>query len=307
MALELFKPFIFSKLELRGLATTIKQAKKMVEIEGPEVWDILEEVIREHPVLLNRAPTLHRLGIQAFEPVLIEGKAIQLHPLVCAPYNADFDGDQMAVHVPLSVEAQLEARTLMMSTNNVLSPANGEPIIVPSQDIVLGLYFMTRDDHAAKGNGSIFSNVQEARLAYDSGSVDLHASAKVRIYETIIDDEGNEQQASTIYDTTVGRAILSEILPSALPFSAINRVMKKKAISEVINQSYRRAGLKDTVIFADKLMYTGFKMAAKSGISIGVDDMVVPDSKVAILAEAESQVLSIQQHFTDGLVTNGER
>ena len=307
MALELFKPFIFSKLELRGLATTIKQAKKMVETEGPEVWDILEEVIREHPVLLNRAPTLHRLGIQAFEPVLIEGKAIQLHPLVCAPYNADFDGDQMAVHVPLSVEAQLEARTLMMSTNNVLSPANGEPIIVPSQDIVLGLYFMTRDDLAAKGNGSIFSNIKEARLAYDSGSVDLHASAKVRIYETVKDDDGNEQQTTTIYDTTVGRAILSEILPSALPFSAINQVMKKKAISAVINQSYRKAGLKDTVIFADKLMYTGFKMAAKSGISIGVDDMVVPDSKVAILTEAENQVLSIQQQFTDGLVTNGER
>ena len=307
MALELFKPFIFSKLELRGLATTIKQAKKMVETEGPEVWDILEEVIREHPVLLNRAPTLHRLGIQAFEPVLIEGKAIQLHPLVCAPYNADFDGDQMAVHVPLSIEAQLEARTLMMSTNNVLSPANGEPIIVPSQDIVLGLYFMTRDDLAAKGNGSFFANVKEARLAYDSGSVGLHATAKVRINETVFDDEGNKQQTSTIYDTTVGRAILSEILPSAIPFSAINRVMKKKAISEVINQSYRKAGLKDTVIFADKLMYTGFKMAAKSGISIGVDDMVVPDSKVAILADAENQVLSIQQQFTDGLVTNGER
>ena len=307
MALELFKPFIFSKLELRGLATTIKQAKKMVETEGPEVWDILEEVIREHPVLLNRAPTLHRLGIQAFEPVLIEGKAIQLHPLVCAPYNADFDGDQMAVHVPLSIEAQLEARTLMMSTNNVLSPANGEPIIVPSQDIVLGLYFMTRDDLSAKGNGSYFANVKEAHLAYDSGSVDLHASAKVRIYESVIDDEGNEQQTVTIYDTTVGRAILSEILPSALPFSAINRVMKKKAISEVINQSYRKAGLKDTVIFADKLMYTGFKMAAKSGISIGVDDMVVPDNKVSILADAENQVLSIQQQFTDGLVTNGER
>ena len=307
MALELFKPFIFSKLELRGLATTIKQAKKMVETEGPEVWDILEEVIREHPVLLNRAPTLHRLGIQAFEPVLIEGKAIQLHPLVCAPYNADFDGDQMAVHVPLSIEAQLEARTLMMSTNNVLSPANGEPIIVPSQDIVLGLYFMTRDDLSAKGNGSYFANVKEAHLAYDSGSVDLHASAKVRIYESVIDDEGNEQQTATIYDTTVGRAILSEILPSALPFSAINRVMKKKAISEVINQSYRKAGLKDTVIFADKLMYTGFKMAAKSGISIGVDDMVVPDNKVSILADAENQVLSIQQQFTDGLVTNGER
>jgi DNA-directed RNA polymerase subunit beta' len=307
MALELFKPFIFSKLELRGLATTIKQAKKMVETESAEVWDILEEVIREHPVLLNRAPTLHRLGIQAFEPVLIEGKAIQLHPLVCAPYNADFDGDQMAVHVPLSIEAQLEARTLMMSTNNVLSPANGEPIIVPSQDIVLGLYFMTRENLEAKGNGSIFANVKEAQLAYDSGAVDLHASAKIRITETITNDKGKQSTTTTIYDTTVGRAILSEILPSALPFSAINQVMKKKAISEVINQSYRKAGLKDTVIFADKLMYTGFKMAAKSGISIGIDDMVVPANKADILAESESEVLSIQQQFNDGLVTNGER
>jgi len=307
MALELFKPFIFSKLELRGLATTIKQAKKMVETESAEVWDILEEVIREHPVLLNRAPTLHRLGIQAFEPVLIEGKAIQLHPLVCAPYNADFDGDQMAVHVPLSIEAQLEARTLMMSTNNVLSPANGEPIIVPSQDIVLGLYFMTRENLNAKGNGSIFADVEEAQLAYDSGAVDLHASAKIRITETVTDDKGKETTTTTIYDTTVGRAILSEILPSALPFSAINKVMKKKAISEVINQSYRKAGLKDTVIFADKLMYTGFKMAAKSGISIGIDDMVVPANKVDILSDAESEVLSIQQQFNDGLVTNGER
>ncbi|MEA1889017.1 MAG: DNA-directed RNA polymerase subunit beta' [Pseudomonadota bacterium] len=307
MALELFKPFIFSKLELRGLATTIKQAKKMVETESAEVWDILEEVIREHPVLLNRAPTLHRLGIQAFEPVLIEGKAIQLHPLVCAPYNADFDGDQMAVHVPLSIEAQLEARTLMMSTNNVLSPANGEPIIVPSQDIVLGLYFMTRENLNAKGNGSIFADVKEAQLAYDSGTVDLHASAKIRITETVTDDKGKESTTTTIYDTTVGRAILSDILPSALPFSAINQVMKKKAISEVINQSYRKAGLKDTVIFADKLMYTGFKMAAKSGISIGIDDMVVPANKADILGESESEVLSIQQQFNDGLVTNGER
>jgi DNA-directed RNA polymerase subunit beta' len=307
MALELFKPFIFSKLELRGLATTIKQAKKMVEAEGPEVWDILEEVIREHPVMLNRAPTLHRLGIQAFEPVLIEGKAIQLHPLVCAPYNADFDGDQMAVHVPLSIEAQLEARTLMMSTNNVLSPANGEPVIVPSQDIVLGLYFMTRENLNAKGNGSFFADVKQAQLAYDSGAVDLQASAKIRITETATDDDGNETTTTSIYDTTVGRAILSEILPAALPFSSINKVMKKKAISEVINLSYRQAGLKDTVIFADKLMYTGFKMAAKSGISIGVEDMVVPDNKADILAEAESEVLSIQQQFNDGLVTNGER
>jgi DNA-directed RNA polymerase subunit beta' len=307
MALELFKPFIFSKLELRGLATTIKQAKKMVETESAEVWDILEEVIREHPVLLNRAPTLHRLGIQAFEPVLIEGKAIQLHPLVCAPYNADFDGDQMAVHVPLSVEAQLEARALMMSTNNVLSPANGEPIIVPSQDIVLGLYYMTRGNAAARGNGSFFASVEEARLAYDSGSVDLHASCKVRITETVVGDDGNAEEVRTIYDTTVGRAILSTILPSAMPFSVINKVMKKKEISGVINRSYRQAGLKDTVIFADKLMYMGFSMAAKSGISIGVDDMVVPGNKKEILAEAEGEILSIQQQFTDGLVTNGER
>ena len=307
MSLELFKPFIFNKLLRRGLATTIKAAKKMVEKEGAEVWDILDEVIREHPVMLNRAPTLHRLGIQAFEPVLIEGKAIQLHPLVCTAFNADFDGDQMAVHIPLSIEAQLEARTLMLATNNILSPASGDPIIVPSQDIVLGLYFMTRENLNAKGNGSIFADVKEAQLAYDSGAVDLHASAKIRITETATDDKGKETTTTTIYDTTVGRAILSEILPSALPFSAINQVMKKKAISEVINQSYRKAGLKDTVIFADKLMYTGFKMAAKSGISIGIDDMVVPANKADILGEAESEVLSIQQQFNDGLVTNGER
>jgi len=307
MALELFKPFIFSKLELRGLATTIKQAKKMVEQESAEVWDILEEVIREHPVMLNRAPTLHRLGIQAFEPTLVEGKAIQLHPLVCAPYNADFDGDQMAVHVPLSIEAQLEARTLMMSTNNVLSPANGEPVIVPSQDIVLGLYFMTREDVSATGCGSYFSDVAEARRAYESGKVSLHALAKVRIDETRTDEEGNQEPITTIYDTTVGRALLSEILPSAVPFSAINQAMKKKAISQVIDLSYREAGLKDTVIFADNLMYTGFSMAARSGISIGVDDMVIPVKKAAILEEAEAEVINIQQQFNDGLVTNGER
>ena len=307
MALELFKPFIFSKLELRGLATTIKQAKKMVEQESAEVWDILEEVIREHPVMLNRAPTLHRLGIQAFEPILVEGKAIQLHPLVCAPYNADFDGDQMAVHVPLSIEAQLEARTLMMSTNNVLSPANGDPIIVPSQDIVLGLYFMTREDVQAPGSGSYFSDVAEARRAYESGEVGLHASAKIRITETPNDEDGNKTTVTTIYDTTVGRALLSEILPSAVPFSAINQVMKKKAISQVIDRSYREAGLKDTVIFADQLMYTGFSMAARSGISIGVDDMVIPAKKAEILEEAENEVINIQQQFNDGLVTNGER
>jgi len=307
MALELFKPFIFSKLELRGLATTIKQAKKMVEMESPEVWDILEEVIREHPVLLNRAPTLHRLGIQAFEPLLVEGKAIQLHPLVCAPYNADFDGDQMAVHVPLSIEAQLEARTLMMSTNNVLSPANGEPIIVPSQDIVLGLYYMTREDLGAKGRGRFFADVGEARRAYETGMVSLHAAAKVRITETRRNAEGEEETVATVYDTTVGRALLSEILPKALPFATVNQVMKKKAISQVINLSYRQAGLKETVIFADKLMYTGFSMAARSGISIGVDDMVIPDRKAEILDQAESEVVNIQQQFNDGLVTDGER
>jgi DNA-directed RNA polymerase subunit beta' len=307
MALELFKPFIFSKLELRGLATTIKQAKKMVEQESAEVWDILEEVIREHPVMLNRAPTLHRLGIQAFEPILVEGKAIQLHPLVCAPYNADFDGDQMAVHVPLSIEAQLEARTLMMSTNNVLSPANGEPIIVPSQDIVLGLYFMTREDVSAPGCGSYFANVAEAHRAYESGAVGLHATAKVRISEVRTDGDGKREPVTTIYDTTVGRALLSEILPEAVPFSAINQAMKKKAISQVIDLSYREAGLKDTVIFADKLMYTGFSMAAKSGISIGVDDMVIPSRKAEILEAAEAEVINIQQQFNDGLVTNGER
>ena len=239
MGLELFKPFIFNKLELRGLATTIKQAKKLVEAETPEVWDILDEVIREHPIMLNRAPTLHRLGIQAFEPVLIEGKAIQLHPLVCTAYNADFDGDQMAVHVPLSIEAQLEARTLMMSTNNILSPANGEPIIVPSQDIVLGLYYMTREMINVAGEGKSFAGIDEVRRAYDAGQVALHAKIKVRIRESLSAEEGGEQvETFKVHETTVGRALLSEILPDGMPFEAINQKMKKKTISETINLCY---------------------------------------------------------------------
>ena len=307
MALELFRPFIYSKLELRGLATTIKQAKKLVELEEPEVWDILEEVIREHPVLLNRAPTLHRLGIQAFEPVLVEGKAIQLHPLVCTPYNADFDGDQMAVHVPLSVEAQLEARTLMMSTNNVLSPSNGEPIIVPSQDIVLGLYYMTRERVNGLGEGKYFSDVSEVRRALDIGAIAIHSKIKVRIREVQISDQGESVETFKLTDTTTGRALLSEILPDGLPFSIVNKTMKKKEISGAINQCYRDVGLKDTVIFCDQLMYTGFSMAAKAGVSIGVDDMAVPDSKSGIVDSAEAEVKAIQDQHSQGLLTDGER
>jgi DNA-directed RNA polymerase subunit beta' len=308
MGLELFKPFIFNKLELRGLATTIKQAKKLVEAETPDVWDILDEVIHEHPIMLNRAPTLHRLGIQAFEPVLIEGKAIQLHPLVCTAYNADFDGDQMAVHVPLSIEAQLEARTLMMSTNNILSPANGEPIIVPSQDIVLGLYYMTREMINVQGEGKAFYNIDEVRRAYDAGQVALHAKIKVRIREVLFDQETRERsETNNLRDTTVGRALLSEILPEGMPFDSINQKMKKKTISETINQCYRTVGMKETVIFADQLMYTGFRNAALAGISIGVDDMVVPDEKYAIVDEAEAEVKHIQEQFSGGLLTDGER
>ncbi|GMQ91798.1 MAG: DNA-directed RNA polymerase subunit beta' [Gammaproteobacteria bacterium] len=307
MALELFKPFIFSKLEMKGLATTIKAAKKMVEAASPEVWDILEEVIREHPILLNRAPTLHRLGIQAFEPQLIEGKAIQLHPLVCTPYNADFDGDQMAVHIPLSTEAQLEARTLMMSTNNILSPANGEPIIVPSQDIVLGLYYMTREMINVKGEGSIFTDTAEVRRAYENDVVCLQAKVKVRIREVVIGDDGEKEETFKIYDTTVGRSLLSEILPEGLPFDLINTVLKKKSISALINACYRQVGLKAAVIFADKLMYTGFAFAARSGISIGVDDMQTPPDKDSIIAAAETEVKSIQKQYSSGLLTDGER
>ena len=308
MALELFKPFIFSKLETKGLATTIKAAKKMVEQAGPEVWDILEEVIREHPVLLNRAPTLHRLGIQAFEPQLIEGKAIQLHPLVCTAYNADFDGDQMAVHIPLSVEAQLEARALMMSTNNVLSPANGDPIIVPSQDIVLGLYYMTRSAVNAKGEGKVFSDVSEVHRAYGNDVVSLHAKVKVRIREVQFDEvSGKRTETFKLTDTTVGRALMSENLPDGMPFELINRELKKKTISELINACYRRVGLKATVIFADQLMYTGFHYSTRSGVSFGVDDMITPVEKVAIISAAETEVKAIQNQYTSGLLTDGER
>jgi DNA-directed RNA polymerase subunit beta' len=307
MALELFKPFIFSKLQLRGEASTIKAAKRLVEREGPEVWDILEEVIREHPVLLNRAPTLHRLGIQAFEPVLIEGKAIQLHPLVCTAFNADFDGDQMAVHVPLSIEAQLEARALMMSSNNILSPANGDPIIVPSQDVVLGLYYMTRERVGAKGEGMAFSDVAEVHRAYESRNIDLQAKVKVRLSEYIRDAGGQLVKSTRVVDTTAGRALLSEILPHGLSFDAINQDMTKKIISATINACYRTVGLKETVVFADQLMYTGFQYATRAGVSIGVDDMVVPQQKLKILATAEKEVKEIQEQYSSGLVTNGER
>jgi DNA-directed RNA polymerase subunit beta' len=307
MALELFKPFIFSKLQLRGEASTIKAAKRLVEREGPEVWDILEEVIREHPVLLNRAPTLHRLGIQAFEPVLIEGKAIQLHPLVCTAFNADFDGDQMAVHVPLSIEAQLEARALMMSSNNILSPANGDPIIVPSQDVVLGLYYMTRERVGAKGEGMAFSDVAEVHRAYESRNIDLQAKVKVRLSEYIRDPAGKLVQNIRVVATTAGRALLSEILPHGLSFDAINQDMTKKTISGTINACYRTVGLKETVVFADQLMYTGFHYATRAGVSIGVDDMVVPLQKTKILATAEKEVKEIQEQYSSGLVTNGER
>ncbi|HHF0526884.1 TPA: DNA-directed RNA polymerase subunit beta' [Legionella anisa] len=300
MALELFKPFIFSKLEFRGLATTIKAAKKMVEREESVVWDILDDVIREHPILLNRAPTLHRLGIQAFEPVLIEGKAIQLHPLVCTAYNADFDGDQMAVHVPLTLEAQLEARSLMMSTNNILSPASGEPIIVPSQDVVLGLYYLTREKVNALGEGKIFVSAQEAQNFYESGHLDIHAKIKIRMPKD--DGEGHH-----LVETTVGRAILAEILPKGMTFATINRTMTKKVISKVIDSCYRNFGLKETVIFADKLMYTGFKYATRSGISIGIEDMEIPDDKASIIDHADNEVREIESQFRSGLVTNGER
>ncbi|MDE2139950.1 MAG: DNA-directed RNA polymerase subunit beta' [Gammaproteobacteria bacterium] len=307
MALELFKPFIFSKLQLRGMATTIKAAKKMVEREGPEVWDILEEVIREHPVMLNRAPTLHRLGIQAFEPLLIEGKAIQLHPLVCTAFNADFDGDQMAVHVPLSLEAQLEARALMMSSNNILSPANGDPIIVPSQDVVLGLYYMTRERVNAKGEGALFTDVAEAHRAWENREVDLQARVQVRVVDHVIRDDGSFETRTRRVKTTVGRALLSDILPKGLAFELINRDLTKKAISALINACYRRVGLKETVVFADKLMYTGFNYATRAGVSIGVNDMVVPDEKGRILRGAEVEVKEIENQYASGLVTNGER
>ena len=305
LALELFKPFIFSKLQLRGAATTIKAAKRLVEREGPEVWDILDEVIREHPVMLNRAPTLHRLGIQAFEPVLIEGKAIQLHPLVCTAFNADFDGDQMAVHVPLSLEAQLEARALMMASNNILSPANGEPIIVPSQDVVLGLYYMTRERINARGEGMVFANVEEIHRAHENDAVDLHARVRVRVPAD--DGDTDEAAATRIVDTTVGRGLLSEIVPAGLSFDLINQPMNKRAVSAVINASYRQLGLKTTVIFADQLMYMGFSYATHAGVSFGVNDMVVPEEKHSILDIAEQEVKEIQDQYASGLVTHGER
>ena len=308
MALELFKPFIFHKLEVGGYATTIKQAKKMVEGQEPIVWDMLEDVIREHPVMLNRAPTLHRLGIQAFEPTLIEGKAIQLHPLVCAAFNADFDGDQMAVHVPLSLEAQMEARTLMLASNNVLSPANGQPIIVPSQDIVLGLYYATRERINAKGEGMYFADVAEIERAMAAKELDIHARISVRLkqYEpAAVDGEFVEKMVRV--ETTAGRALLAKILPKGLPFKAIDKALKKKEISKLIDESFRRCGLKETVVFADKLMQNGYALATRAGISFCSDDMRVPAKKYEIIAEAEAEVKEIETQYTNGLVTQGER
>ncbi|WP_247646081.1 DNA-directed RNA polymerase subunit beta', partial [Enterobacteriaceae endosymbiont of Donacia piscatrix] len=308
MALELFKPFIYSKLEIRGFATTIKSAKKMVEKEESIVWDILDEVIKEHPILLNRAPTLHRLGIQAFEPLLVEGKAIQLHPLVCAAYNADFDGDQMAVHVPLTLEAQLEARILMMSTNNILSPANGEPIIVPSQDVVLGIYYMTKDKINANGEGMILTGPKEAERVYNIGQADLHACVKVRIKEFNKDLITNKWiKNNIIVKTTIGRAIFWNQVPKGIPYHMINKTLGKKDISQILNICYRVLGLKSTVIFADQIMYTGFHYAAKSGTSVGIDDIIIPHNKNEIINEAESEVNEIQEQFQSGLVTAGEK
>ncbi len=307
MALELFKPFIFSKLQFRGLATTIKAAKKMVEREGAEVWDILEEVIREHPILLNRAPTLHRLGIQAFEPILIEGKAIQLHPLVCSAFNADFDGDQMAVHIPLSIEAQLEARTLMMATNNILSPANGEPVINPSQDVVLGLYYISREKVNAKGDNSIFTNINEIHKALDAKVVELQSTIQVRITEKLKNEQGEFEEITSRKLTTVGRALIWEILPDGMPFEKVNVDMTKKNISLLINHCYRHLGIKDTVVLADQLMYLGFKYATRSGISFGIEDMEIPAKKVDIIKTAEKEVNEIQNQYSSGLVTDGER
>ena len=294
MALELFKPFIYHRLEEKGLVTTIKSAKKMLEKERPEVWDVLDEVIREHPVLLNRAPTLHRLGIQAFEPVLIEGKAIQLHPLVCAAFNADFDGDQMAVHVPLSVEAQSEARILMMSTNNILSPASGKPIIIPTQDIVLGIYYMTRERPYVKGEGKVFSNSEEVRIAYDANEVDLHARIKVRLDGELV-------------ETTVGRVLLKEILPEEIPFRLINKVMKKSELANLIDYCYRYGGDKKTVLLSDRLKGLGYHYATLAGISISLDDMLIPSNKEKLLHEAQQEIEKVQEQYTDGLITDGER
>src|SRR4051812_23334614 len=322
MALELFKPFIYNKLEERGYVNTIKSAKKMVEKERPEVWDILDEVISEHPVLLNRAPTLHRLGIQAFEPVLIEGKAIQLHPLVCVAFNADFDGDQMAVHVPLSVEAQMEARVLMMSTNNILSPANGRPIINPTQDIVLGLYYATRmrrfaagsyredsfkyDDKAGKTEGylrGVFASPDEVRMAYDNGVVDLHAGIKVRIND--FTEDGDEEEK--IVQTTVGRVLVSEILPPDVPFEAVNKVMNKKALSQLIDTCYRKHKNKETVLLADRLRTLGFSFATQAGVSVCMDDMAIPEKKKGLVDAAQQELERVVDQYQEGLITDGER
>ncbi|MCK5121234.1 MAG: DNA-directed RNA polymerase subunit beta', partial [Methylococcales bacterium] len=307
MALELFKPFIFSKLQFRGLATTIKAAKKMVEREGAEVWDILEDVIREHPIMLNRAPTLHRLGIQAFEPTLIEGKAIQLHPLVCGAFNADFDGDQMAVHIPLSIEAQLEARILMMATNNILSPANGEPVINPSQDVVLGLYYITREKINATGEGSVFVDLDEVNKALDSKAVELQTKIQLRVTEKVRNDDDELVEHTKRYETTVGRALIWAIVPDGMPFDVVNVDMTKKNISKLINYSYRHLGNKDTVMLADKIMYLGFKYATRSGVSFGIEDMEIPEKKSGILEAAETEVREIQSQYSSGLVTDGER
>ncbi|MCK4492596.1 MAG: DNA-directed RNA polymerase subunit beta', partial [Methylococcales bacterium] len=307
MALELFKPFIFSKLQFRGLATTIKAAKKMVEREGSEVWDILEDVIREHPILLNRAPTLHRLGIQAFEPTLIEGKAIQLHPLVCSAFNADFDGDQMAVHIPLSIEAQLEARTLMMATNNILSPANGEPVINPTQDVVLGLYYISREKINGTGEGTIFANVNEVRSALEAKAVELQSKIEVRICEKLKNEAGKIEEKVARQKTTVGRVLIWEILPEGMPFDLVNVDMTKKNISQLINYSYRYLGIKDTVVLADQIMYLGFKYATRSGVSFGINDMEIPEKKTNIIETAELEVNEIQNQYASGLVTDGER
>ena len=294
MALELFKPFIYHRLEEKGLVTTIKGAKKMVERETPEVWDTLSEVVREYPVLLNRAPTLHRLGIQAFEPILIEGKAIQLHPLVCAAFNADFDGDQMAVHVPLSIEAQIEARVLMMSTNNILSPANGEPIIVPTQDIVLGIYYMTRERPGSKGEGSLFSGPGEVRIAYDSGQLDLQAGIRVRLN-------------GEVRETTTGRMLLWEVVPEELGFDSVNRTMTKKELKNLIAMCYRWAGTKKTVLLADRLKDLGYKFATQAGISICVSNMVIPQRKEEIIVAAQDEINEVENQYNDGLITEGEK
>src|SRR5712675_2324971 len=305
MALELFKPFIYSRLEAKGLSTTVKQAKKLVEKERPEVWDILDEVIREHPVLLNRAPTLHRLGIQAFEPVLIEGKAIQLHPLVCAAFNADFDGDQMAVHVPLSLEAQLEARVLMMSTNNILHPANGQPIIVPSQDIVLGLYYLSVLREGLPGEGKLYGEMAEIEHALHSKVIHLHTKIKYR-WQGV--DENNKP-VTRWYETTAGRAMLGQVLPKSpkMPFEVVNKLMTKKEISGVIDQVYRHCGQKETVIFCDRIMALGFYNAFKAGISFGKDDMVVPASKWKTVEETRTLAKEFEQQYNDGLITHGEK